>query len=282
MTGAGRHRELLRIAERAVRAGGEAAMAYFGKAVRTRMKGSEPVSEADLAAEGHILRLLEEHAPAIPIISEESKDDPEARRVAEAFWAVDPIDGTIGFLDGQRDWAVQIGLVEAGRPVLGVVFSPPTDTLWRGIVGAGAERIQGEDGEPDPISVSSCSDCTIARLARSSAHPSRMVNHLATALGIEQFIDCGGAGTKATMVAEGTVDLYVITGPRTMIWDLAGPEAIVVAAGGRVSDFRGRELDYTGTELANLAGVVVSNGKLHDIVVDCGAELLADRLALLD
>ena len=66
------------------------------------------------------------------------------------------------------------------------------------------------------------------------------------------------------MVACGEADLYFQPGMAGKLWDSCGPEAIVRAAGGHVSDTRGLPLAYRGAELANAHGFVVSNGALHD------------------
>jgi 3'(2'), 5'-bisphosphate nucleotidase len=68
-------------------------------------------------------------------------------------------------------------------------------------------------------------------------------------------------------VSEAERDLYVYTGGRTKIWDTCGPEAILVAAGGRMTDVDGQPLVYDRPDLYNRRGIVASNGPLHDFVI---------------
>ena len=90
-------------------------------------------------------------------------------------------------------------------------------------------------------------------------------------------MNVGSVGLKIGLVAEAARDLYVYTGGRTKIWDTCGPEAILVAAGGRMTDVDGEPLVYDRADLYNRRGIVASNGPLHDFVIATLAPLVADR-----
>merc|ERR1711964_578086 len=102
-------------------------------------KGDDsPVTRADKAANKIIVEFLEENYPAIPVVSEETKLETAWQK--RFFWLVDPIDGTKEFIkyskkEGGGEFTVNIGLVRAGKPVLGVVYVPVQDTLYYGIPG---------------------------------------------------------------------------------------------------------------------------------------------------
>ena len=86
----------------------------------------EPVTLADKMANELIVNALQQHFPDDGILAEESIDT-ERRLAKRRVWMVDPLDGTNGFIDGNGDFAVQIGLAEAGQAVVGVVYQPWTD-----------------------------------------------------------------------------------------------------------------------------------------------------------
>lgn len=269
-------RALLELAETAARRAGEIALGFYGTKVKTRLKGKEPVTEADLAAHDSVLETLADSDFDFPFISEEAADDPQARAQASRFWVLDPIDGTRAFIDQKQGWAVQLGLVENGRAVLGVVYSPAEDLLWRGHVGLGiAERVCPSTGEVVAIRCTDEADPTACTLARSSNHPSGRVHKIAKNLGILRFLTMSGAGAKGVRVADGTLDLYLVTSDRTKIWDVCAPEAIVVAAGGRVTDLRGRPMCYDQPELRNASGILMSNDAVHDTVLEAAAVVMA-------
>ncbi len=104
-----------------------------------------PVTDADHAAEAVILAGLRKLTPDAVIIAEEGV---AAGRIpsldGKAFWLVDPLDGTKEFIKRNGEFTVNIALVENGRPILGIVLAPATETLWRGAKGLGAEKREGK------------------------------------------------------------------------------------------------------------------------------------------
>ena len=95
-------------------------------------------------------------------------------------------------------------------------------------------------------------------------------------MGITDELALGSVGLKTAMVAQGARDLYVYPGGQTKIWDTCAPEAILAAAGGRVTDSDGNPLCYTRPELRNQRGVIASNGLVHDLALAAVANLRAE------
>ena len=104
----------------------------------------EPVTQADRIANELIVTRLKHEFPNDGILAEESVDT-KRRLEKSRVWMVDPLDGTNGFIDGNGDFAVQIGLAENGQCVLGVVYQPLTRTQSRALRGrgGGVERRRG-------------------------------------------------------------------------------------------------------------------------------------------
>ena len=201
-------------------------------------------------------------------------------------WVIDPIDGTKGFL--RRDqFAVAVGLLHEGVPVAGVLGCPhlprhltdpasPRGLLFWGGRGLGAFREGLDGGEPEPISVSEVTQATQVRVLGSveSAHGDPAV--------LQAVIDRAGLGggwvrldsqVKYGAVASGMAEVYLRPRSRPdyrdCIWDHAAGVAVVEAAGGRVSDLDGRALDFSlGSRLEANRGVLVSNGRVHDLVLE--------------
>lgn len=237
--------------------------------------GDEPVTEADRAASALIVDRLRAAFPEDAILSEELPDDGSRFR-SRRVWMVDPIDGTRDFIHGENGYAVMIGLLVDGRPAVGVVSQPPTGLTWLGAVGAGAWK-QQPDGSRQPLGTSSLAEARGIRLVASKSHRTSDVDLFRSALAIEDEINIGGVGLKVALVAEGSRDLYVYPGGRTKKWDTCAPEAILLAAGGRLTDTHGADIVYTEEDLYNRGGIVASNGPLHDVVVKTLSELRARR-----
>jgi 3'(2'), 5'-bisphosphate nucleotidase len=233
----------------------------------------EPVTEADRAASELIVDRLHTAFPADAILSEEVTDD-GSRLQASRVWMVDPIDGTRDFIRGENGFAVMIGLCIDGRPQVGVVSQPPTGITWGGAVGVTCWK-ELPDGTREPLHPSDRKEPPGIRLVASKSHRTRDIDPFRKALGIDDELNVGGVGLKVAMVADGSRDLYVYPGGRTKIWDSCAPEAIIAAAGGRLTDTYGDALVYDQPDLLNRKGLIASNGSLHDLVVGTIALLRA-------
>jgi 3'(2'), 5'-bisphosphate nucleotidase len=256
----------LAIAEQVALEAADLVRGYHGRNLIVQNKaGDEPVTEADHAANTLIVDRLRAAFPDDVVLSEEIPDD-RSRIGRPRVWMVDPIDGTRDFILGHTGFVVMIGLAIDGRPQVGAVAHPLTRKLWSGVVGAGAWVSEG-GGARGPLATSALAAPPGIRLVASKSHRTGRVDAVKKALGIVDEINVGSVGLKIALVAEATRDLYVYTGGRTKIWDTCGPEAILRAAGGRVTDMDGVPLSYDQPELYNRRGIVASNGLLHDFVI---------------
>jgi 3'(2'), 5'-bisphosphate nucleotidase len=187
---------------------------------------------------------------------------------------VDPIDGTRDFILGHAGFVVMVGLTVDGRPHVGAVAQPLTRNVFSGVADEGA-WLTTPDGARVPLRTSSLAGPPGIRLVASKSHRTGRIDAVKRALGIDDELNVGSIGLKIALVCQAQRDLYVYTGGRTKIWDTCGPEAILVGAGGRVTDVDGRPLSYDQPELYNRRGIVASNGPLHDLVIATIAPLVA-------
>ena len=234
--------------------------------------GNEPVTEADRAANALIVERLAAAFPADVILSEEIPDT-GARHGRSRIWMVDPIDGTSDFILGDTGFVVMIGLCVDGRPTVGAVAHPLSDKVYAGVVGAGA-WVEDAAGARTPLHTSTIARAPGIRLVASKTHRTQRVDRIKQALQIEDEINVWSVGLKIGLVTEAKRDLYVYTGGRTKIWDTCGPEAVLTAAGGKMSDVDGNSLVYDREDLYNRRGIVASNGPLHPFVIETLAPLV--------
>jgi 3'(2'), 5'-bisphosphate nucleotidase len=245
---------------------------YVGQTIAVERKpGNEPVTEADRRANELIVTRLQAAFPNDAILSEELPDD-GSRFDRSRVWMIDPIDGTRDFIHGDSGYAVMVGLCVDGRPQLGVVVEPSRGVTFVGVVGTGAWQ-EDAAGARTPLATSTLAAPPGVRLVASKSHRTGDIDDFRRMLGIQDEINVGSVGVKVAMVADGRRDLYVYPGARTKIWDTCAPEAILLAAGGRLTDSRGQALIYTGDDLNNHFGIVASNGPLHDRVLAALADL---------
>ncbi len=223
----------------------------------------DPVTDADRRANGLICERLQAAFPGVPIVAEES--DPSTYAGWESSRRalfVDPIDGTLEFVRRNGEFAVMLGLADAGAPVAGVVLAPVLGIGWAGAESVGAWQV-GADGVRAPIAPTSTARMSEARVVASRSHRGPDVNKLIDMLGVKEVIPCGSAGIKAAYVACGRADLYAQPGRAGKRWDSCAPEAIVRAAGGRFTDVFGDPREYSSGQHDNERGFLVSNGPLH-------------------
>lgn len=257
---------------------GALALSYqTGGLLATREKDNDegPVTRADLECNARIVQALRAAFPGDDVIAEES--DPVVDGRARC-WYVDPIDGTSEFARGEAEWAVQIGLCVDGEPVLGVVHEAGAGRLawglrWRGEVVARLES----GGRVTPLRTGT-SDMSALRLASSKSHASPKIAGVMQALAIPEARNfrMGSAGVKTTTVARGATDLYVHPSRGTKLWDSCAPHALLVAAGGELTDVRGAPLVYDPRRLGNDFGLLASHGPHHAEIVAAIAPVIGD------
>jgi 3'(2'), 5'-bisphosphate nucleotidase len=205
-------------------------------------RDDSPVTAADRIAEALIVDGLRAAAPGIPVVAEEEFEAGVATQASGGrFWLVDPLDGTREFAAGLDTFAINIGLVEGGRPVLGVVALPATGELFGGIVGQGAWK-EDAAGTRTPIHVRSIPPEGPIVIASRHYKSDERVAEFAAAHRAQEVVNIGSAA-KFCRIAEGVADLYPRFG-RTMEWDTAAPEAVVIAAGGTLTDLDGAPMRY--------------------------------------
>jgi 3'(2'), 5'-bisphosphate nucleotidase len=198
------------------------------------------VTEADHAAEAIILAGLRQALAGCTVVAEEEVAGGKLTAATPEFWLVDPLDGTREFTSGGDDFAVNIGLVRDGQPVLGVVGVPATGEIFGGIVGVGAwrskdgmrTRIAARTPPPDGLTVVA---------SRHHGDQARLDAFLAGRT-VRQVVNFGSS-LKFCRLAEGQADLYPRFG-RTMEWDTCAPHAVLLAAGGSVETLDGQPLRY--------------------------------------
>jgi 3'(2'), 5'-bisphosphate nucleotidase len=265
----------LDVAERLAREAGELILRMRTPDIAVDLKaGDEPVTEADRSASRLILQGLTAAFPDDVHISEENADD--LRRLdAERVWYVDPIDGTKDFIRGHEGFSVMIGLAVAHRPVLGVVYEPVHDRMFRA---AGDESwFQARSKPPRRLQVSSVIESAEIRLVASKSDRPPKLDEVKSALGIRDELNVGSVGLKLCLIALAERDLYVNPTSHSKVWDTCAPEAILRAAGGRITDVHGEPLHYDTRDVHRRDGLVASNNLVHDEVIARLGPLFARR-----
>jgi 3'(2'), 5'-bisphosphate nucleotidase len=303
-------------------------------------KDRSPVTVADFAAQAVVARRLADAFPAAALVGEENAAAlrEEAQRSTldqivhfvagrfsdattegvcswidrgtceppEAFWTLDPVDGTKGFLRGEQ-YAVALAYIQGGRVQLGVLGCPELEdgvrpvkggagSILAAVRGCGA-WVTGLAGEvPGPLglpeegvagwrrlqvsSIAAVADVRLLRSVEAGHTDADGIGRLVDALAIEAPPVPLDSQAKYAVLAGGGGDaLLRLISPkmpdyRERIWDQAAGSIVVEEAGGRVSDLDGKPLDFSqGRTLASNRGVLASNGLVHEALLAGLAEI---------
>lgn len=227
------------------KAAGAVLLPYYQKIAAhqiTRKNDKTPVTEADIAAHRIINDQLSQLTPNWPVLSEEG-DIPVygVRKQWQSYWLVDPLDGTRGFIRHSDEFTVNIALIEAGKPILGVIFQPVGGHCFYAVDG-GRAYSQSGDEDASVLSLKANRSETLRILSGHYDKSAKLIQRLSPSLGEIQWIKMNSS-LKFAALAEDVGDLYCRYGP-TSEWDTAAGQCILTAAGGAVVDFSGKPLQY--------------------------------------
>ena len=241
----------------------------FPKALSVDNGGEGPVSAADLAVNEWLLEGLSGAFPDAgwTLLSEETAKEQltEGEPLpAEWLWILDPLDGTKDFLQGTGEYAVHLALVRGNRPVLGVVLLPEADELWLGLVGDKA-WCEDRDGMRSPVRFSERTELSDLLLVASRSHRDDRLEKLIGELQLGGSKAVGSVGCKVATILRGETDLYISLSGRSAPkdWDMAAPEAVLLAAGGRFTHADLGDLTYNTGDVRQAGCLIASHGKAH-------------------
>ena len=241
----------------AAREAGEAILEVVRRGFEIESKrDASPVTEADRAAELVILAALARAAPGVPVIAEEEVAAGRIPAHGDTYFLVDPLDGTKEFIRGGDDYTDNIGLIDRGSPIVGVVFAPASGRLHGGCVGHGAWLDEGQGRTA--IRTRPRGELTTAVASKSHLNQAT-VDYLERAVGNCGYVSVGSS-LKFCILAEGKADIYPRAAP-TKEWDTAAGHAVLLAAGGLVDGPDGDALGYGKPAFFNRAFVATSGWK---------------------
>ena len=229
-------------------AGAEIMRIYHTKFTVESKADASPVTLADRQAEQIILDgISREIGSKFPIVAEEAMAAGAATVVGSSpFWLVDPLDGTKQFVTREPEFTVNIALIDAGRPVLGVVYAPAIQSLYWGSSHGAFAEIDGGTARPIACRPVPGKGLTVVI---SKSHRSAADDAFLSKLDIKREISAGSS-LKFCLVASGRADVYPRFG-RTMEWDTAAGDAVLRFAGGRMTCADGSAFLYGKPDFAN-------------------------------
>ena len=252
-----------KVIEIAIEAGAEIIKIYNSDYTVSYKDDQSPLTDADKASNQIIVDSLKEISD-YPLISEEEKEVPfESRKDYDAYWLIDPLDGTKEFVKRNGEFTVNIALIKAGVPVMGVVYAPVIETLYYASEAEGAYKCENVITEttPDEISKNAVKLVNPKIPVKNKLTIVASKSHLSPET--QDFVDSmkqiykevelisKGSSLKLCMVAERKANVYPRFAP-TMEWDTAAGHAVCRIAGYQVNEYPvGTPLKYNKENLLN-------------------------------
>lgn len=237
---------------------------YFNTKLKIENKGGDafdPLTRADQESDEYTRTSLQKLFPNDSFLTEENPVLPATYE--SRVWMVDPLDGTVCFVNGTDNFSINIGLVENGVPIFGCVAIPAQGKIYYAEKGMGAFEKIGDNFKP--IKTSPIQDISKARLiTRVPSQDIRPVEEKLNTLPFASRKSGGGIGEKLCQIAAGLAEANINTNKRVSKWDTAGAQIILEEAGGVVSDFDGNPINYKSESVRLERSFVASaNQDLH-------------------
>jgi len=226
---------------------GDLSISLRKKGLKKEIKSDNtPVSNGDLEVNKFITKKISKITPDIPIISEETSDNKDNAQLKN-FWLVDPIDGTYDYINDLEEFTINAGLIINNKPVAGLINAPAKKRMFYSYGEESAFELS--NGKTTNLSNKSIDNNRPIKFISYSNKIKPEIQKIYQDIGVVENVKMKSS-LKFCVVAAGEYDGYVAE-PRAYEWDIAAGHAILISAGGTVTDFDGNEILYGKKDLKN-------------------------------
>jgi len=228
---------------------------YAGKvALELRRKGlikeiksdNTPVSNGDIEVNKLITQKINQINPDIPIISEETSDN-RSNNNLKNFWLIDPIDGTYDYINDLEEFTINAGLIINNKPAAGLIFAPAKNRMFYSYANGFAFELINE--KPIKLNCEKNFDKDEIKFVSYSNKIKPQIEKIHKKYNVKKYVRMKSS-LKFCVIAAGEFDGYVAE-PRASEWDIAAGHAILLHAGGSITDFENNEILYGKKDFKN-------------------------------
>ena len=238
---------------------GDLAIGLRAKGLIVKIKSDKtPVSNGDIEVNKLITKEISRVTPEIPIISEENLENRDKSNLKN-FWLIDPIDGTYDYINNLEEFTINAGLIIDNKPVAGLINAPAKKRMFYSYGEGNAYELK--DGRELNLSDSITKNTSRIKFISYSNKIKPEIQKIYDDLGVEESFKMKSS-LKFCVIATGEYDGYVAE-PRAYEWDIAAGHAILIHAGGKITDFNGNEILYGKPDLKNTSLILKSKSILQ-------------------
>ena len=228
----------------------------------------DPVTLADLKVNEIIIKRINEKYKNInwDILSEENvKTSKTFFTKNDWVWVLDPLDGTKDFIQGTGNYAMHLALNFRKKPYIGFVLIPDKNQLW--ITDGKKTWCEKRDGTKYKTNLFNKKNLQEMTLVTSKNHGNEVLRNLIQKINFHKVEIMGSIGCKIASIVRGDSDIYIClslpgkSSPKD--WDFAAPEAILRAAGGKITNLENEALTYGTSNFAQEGVIVASNNNAN-------------------
>ena len=228
---------------------------------------NEPVTLADLKVNDLIIKRIREKYQKVKwhLLSEENgiiKFNYEDIST-NWLWVLDPLDGTRDFLQKTSNYALHLALNYKNKPKIGIVLIPEREELW--ISNNKKTWCENRKGLKHKTKLSDRREIYTMKLVTSKNHNNQTLKNIIEKVGFKESVNMGSVGCKIASILRGENDVYISlslpgqSSPKD--WDFAAPEALLISAGGMITNLDNEELDYNNSNFEQKGLIIASNNK---------------------
>jgi len=205
-----------------------------------------PVSNGDIEVNKLITQKINQINPDIPIISEETSDN-RSNNNLKNFWLIDPIDGTYDYINDLEEFTINAGLIINNKPAAGLIFAPAKNRMFYSYANGFAFELINE--KPIKLNCEKNFDKDEIKFVSYSNKIKPQIEKIHEKYNVKKYVRMKSS-LKFCVIASGEFDGYVAE-PRASEWDIAAGHAILIHAGGSVTDFDNNEILYGKKDFKN-------------------------------
>jgi len=228
---------------------------------------NEPVTLADLKVNELIIERISEKYKKVKwhLLSEENgiiKFNYEDIST-NWLWVLDPLDGTRDFIQQTNNYALHLALNYKNKPKIGIVLIPEREELW--ISNKKNTWCENRGGLKAKTKLSDRREICTMKVVTSKNHKNQTLKNIIEKVGFKESISMGSVGCKIASILRGENDVYISlslqgqSSPKD--WDFAAPEALLISAGGMITNLDNKELDYNKPNFEQNGLIIASNNK---------------------
>jgi myo-inositol-1(or 4)-monophosphatase len=227
----------------------------------------EKVTNVDFEINKLIAKIISENFSSDKIIGEEYSIEPKVTN-SKRFWLIDPIDGTKSFIKNLRYYSIIVSFIVEERPEFGIIFDVLNNEIFLAQKGKGILILKQGNFQKYKYPIHYSKKLLWNPFSSHSFKHNRLKNYIIKEIGLKGILEIESLGLRAINMVKGKGTVFLSMPNTAKIWDTAAAYVMVSELGGKYTDFRGNDLEYSCENVLHNYGAVATINHDHDHVIE--------------